>query len=122
MRSFTANKHKMAMSIVAIVMVLGALLMRSDSAARAHFAQNTQVRLNVEAGYDGYYRANQWMPLLVTLSNIGADLTGEGRVTALGTAGPSAALNTPHTHLPQPSIKHGLLLMSLSHSTHEKGD
>src|SRR5260221_12297723 len=96
MRSFTANKHKMAMSIVAIVIVLGALLMRSDSAARAHPVQNTQVRLNVEAGYDGYYRANQWMPLLVTLSNIGADLTGEVRVTALGTAGPSA----PRAHRP----------------------
>src|SRR5260221_3269580 len=120
MRSFTANKHKMEMSIVVIVIVLGALLMHSDSAARAHPAQNTQVRLNVEAGYDGYYRANQWMPLLVTLSNIGADLTGEVRVTALGTAGLSAAEYTTNIDLPKQSNKQVFLYITLDHAQQVK--
>src|SRR5260221_8451449 len=97
----------------AIVILLGVLLVRSDSVARARPAQNTQVRLTVEAGYDGYYRANQWIPLLVSLSNIGPDLSGEVRVTSLGTVGLSAGDYATNIDLPKQSNKQVFLYITL---------
>jgi hypothetical protein len=50
-------------------------------------SQDNPVELRLEAGYDGYFRPNLWMPLLINVNNSGPELTGELRVTSNTTAG-----------------------------------
>ncbi|MBX3080686.1 MAG: hypothetical protein KF716_03565 [Anaerolineae bacterium] len=53
-------------------------------------AQGSPIQVRVEAGYDGYFRANQWTPLLINISNTGAEINGELRVSSNSTSGLAA--------------------------------
>ena len=44
-------------------------------------ALGAQIDLDAEAGFDGYYRVGQWLPVRVDVSNTGPDLNGELVVT-----------------------------------------
>ncbi|MEP7289572.1 MAG: hypothetical protein ABI947_27805 [Chloroflexota bacterium] len=95
----------------------GLLLVSTVHRANAHTAQNAQVKLNVEAGYDGYYRSDRWLPLLVTVSNSGPDIVGELRVTASGTPGLSAGSYTTSVEFPNGSNKELFLYITLAYGT-----
>jgi hypothetical protein len=86
-------------------------VLNAPNTARA--AQNKQVQLSVQAGYQGYYRANSWVPLLVTVTNTGPDLSGKLRVTGFGTSGLSAGEYTTDIDLPNQSSKQVFLYVTL---------
>src|SRR5690554_7970017 len=40
----------------------------------------SEVELTIAAGYNGYFRGGQWIPVQINASNLGDDITGEVRV------------------------------------------
>jgi len=50
-------------------------------------AQNAAIRLTLEVGYEGYYRADSWLPVLVRVANGGADISGELHVMSVDVLG-----------------------------------
>src|ERR1051325_4590524 len=64
-------------SFLSFFFVLSLALVALAAPRRALAAQNAKVQLSVDAGYEGYYRANDWVPLLVTVTNSGPDITGQ---------------------------------------------
>lgn len=79
-----------------------------------HASQNGAISLTLEAGYDGFYRSGQWLPVAVNLSNSGPDLSGELRVLSSDglTTSPSAYA-TP-IELPLGSAKRVFIYIPLS--------
>ena len=69
--------------------------------------------INLEAGFEGYFRSDRWVPLLVSVSNDGPDISGELRVTSNGTFGlTDNAYKTP-IELPTGSSKQIFLYVNL---------
>src|SRR5579859_900946 len=85
---------------------------RRSVASRAQ-PQSTDIQMNVEAGFNGYYRLNQWVPLLVTISNVGPDVSGQLRVTGLDTAGLSGSEYDAAIDLPNKASKQVFLYVML---------
>jgi hypothetical protein len=100
-------------TFTAILIVLFAALI-APAAARAQ--QAGLITLKLEAGYDSYFRSNKWVPLLISVSNNGPDISGDLRVTASGTSGLLAgAFKTP-VELATNSSKQVFLYITLAGS------
>jgi hypothetical protein len=77
-------------------------------------AQDNAVKLSVEAGYEGYFRGGQWLPVLVSVSNDGADISGELRVFAPDLFGGGSDTYATTIDLPTRSSKQVYLYIPLS--------
>ena len=91
------------------------MLMAITLAPTPSLAQNTIqeiVELDVSAGFDGYYRPNQWLPLRVTIENNGDAITGN-LVVRPETSG-NALLNTFSTPLDLPAGSNQVLFLYIS--------
>jgi hypothetical protein len=60
-------------------LLISAALMTGVLPSGTH-AQESGPSLQVQAGFDGYYRLDEWVPLLVTVANEGGEVQGEVRV------------------------------------------
>ncbi len=70
--------HKRWHKSIAILLLIAALALALPSMCAA--AQG-ELTFAVQAGYDGYYRANAWMPVRVIVSNEGPDIEGQIQVS-----------------------------------------
>lgn len=68
---------------LALLASVGGSLPRMAHAAP--FRQSSAIHLTVDVGYQGRFRDRQWVPLRVTVSNDGPDISGELRVKPNGT-------------------------------------
>lgn len=73
------------------------------------------VQLEAAGGFDGYYRAGQWVPFVVTLSNQGDEVRGEVRVEWAAAGGNVAAAASP-VELPAGSRKRLFLFAPIAGS------
>jgi hypothetical protein len=78
-------------------------------------AQNNNIVLKLEAGYEGYFRPEQWVPLLINVSNNGPDISGELRVTSSNTSALSAGAYSTPIELPMNSSKQVFLYITLGY-------
>jgi hypothetical protein len=78
-------------------------------------AQNNQIAIKLEAGFEGLFRSEKWVPLLITIGNSGPDVSGELRVTASGTAGLTASAYKTTIDLPTNSSKQVFLYITLEY-------
>ncbi|GAB4554943.1 MAG: hypothetical protein OHK0023_25660 [Anaerolineae bacterium] len=69
--------------------------------------------MSVDAGYDGYFRDGQWLPLKINVSNSGADISGVLRVLPTDTAAAADAYVSP-IDLPRQSNKQVFLYVPLT--------
>ncbi|MCR4406464.1 MAG: hypothetical protein NUW24_06015 [Anaerolineae bacterium] len=67
----------MRAKIISILLVL-AILLTGQTMVRA--APPTGLQMQVKAAYQGVFKYGEWLPILVTLENDGADFTGEVQV------------------------------------------
>ncbi len=65
--------------ILLLFVLVAALVAPTRMLARA---QTGQVALIVHAGYDGYAKENQWIPVRITLTNSGPDVNGAVKISA----------------------------------------
>jgi hypothetical protein len=66
-------------------------------------AQDARPVLNVNAGFDGYYKDGLWMPVRVLLENNGPDVAGQVRIASPGGFGNVETLVTRPVDLPTQS-------------------
>src|SRR5947209_2157133 len=88
---------------LAVTLILLSTLCLVPHTTRA--AQNNTLVLKLEAGFDSYFRIDEWVPLLISVSNNGPDIDGELRVTSSGTPGLSANVYSTSIQLPTNSSK-----------------
>lgn len=68
------NRYALQYRLLALVGMLFCLLVvLPDTSAQVE----ELLAINVRAGFDGYFRANQWMPLRIEVSNRGNPVTGQ---------------------------------------------
>lgn len=76
-------RRRTHLHILAVFIVLALAALWPAGAARAgHPAQQNGITLDVRVGFDGYAESGNWVPVTVTVSNNGEDLTGELRIEA----------------------------------------
>lgn len=77
------------------------------------------ISLAVSAGYNGFYRQGQWLPVRVTVSNAGDDLNGYVRVRSSRLAGFEETTYRTPLDLPQGARKQVFLYLSLENLEQE---
>src|SRR5258708_8725348 len=88
---------------VAVAMVATAVVSFAASASPAQAATNP-LSITIKAGYGGFLKAQQWMPVTIDVSNKGPDVDGTLEVTsAVSTNGPPIGSAVYQTHLALPS-------------------
>lgn len=71
------NRHTtLIKSLIVFIMLVTLLAPIWQTPPVATAQQNNAIRMNIQAGYDGHYRRNQWFPVTITISNDGADVQG----------------------------------------------
>ncbi len=68
-------------------------------------AQNAAVSLNIEVGFEGYFRSEGWLPILIRVANGGADISGELRVMSVDVLGKTSSAYIAPLELPTQSDK-----------------
>lgn len=104
MRQYKAilRTNRLAPMTVALLILLTALY---AVVSPVHAAQNTAVKLSVQAGYDSYFRGSEWIPLQIQVSNDGPEIAGTLEVTYLNTPGLGASAYKTSIDLPTKSSK-----------------
>ncbi len=100
--------------VIRLIVMLSLVVCLAPAFA-AHAAQNNNVVLKLEAGFEGYFRSNQWVPLLIKVSNNGPDISGELRVTSSGNSGLTAGQYSTPIDLPMNSSKEVFLYITLGY-------
>lgn len=72
-----------------------------------------EVELTLSAGYNGYFRGGQWIPVQINASNQGDDITGEVRVRTGDMSGIAGTTYSAPLDLPRGSRKQVFLYVSL---------
>jgi len=108
-RHFTVRASAVYVCIAVIILVLLGFAVPSS----AHAGQTNPVVIKLEAGFEGYFRPDRWVPLLVSVSNDGPDISGELRVTSNGTFGLSDNTYRTPIELPTGSSKQVFLYINL---------
>ncbi|MBX3065723.1 MAG: hypothetical protein U0528_05695 [Anaerolineae bacterium] len=86
-----ALPFKLSLLTTITISLLALVLALPFSRPQPALAQTaSSITMNVVAGYDGFFRANQWTPLFIEVSNTGAEINGELRVTANSSQGLAA--------------------------------
>ncbi|MFO7683982.1 MAG: hypothetical protein R6X34_28460 [Chloroflexota bacterium] len=67
--------------------------------------ENNGLTMTAQAGYDGYYKANAWMPVVVTVANQGAAVEGELRIIQGSTTSNDRVIYNSPISLPTQSDK-----------------
>ncbi|MBC7249511.1 MAG: hypothetical protein H5T62_04440, partial [Anaerolineae bacterium] len=70
----------MVRRVVIVAWLITSTVLASGILLPSAHAQQSGPSLQVDAGFDGYYRPDAWLPLLVTVSNEGDEVQGEVRV------------------------------------------
>lgn len=86
--------------LIPAVLVMLVLLSAGPEQGRAQ-TPTGPISMSVQAGFDGSFRDNQWMPVIVRLSNDGDDLTGELVIRPATSGG--AIVNTYSTPITLPA-------------------
>jgi len=95
--------RRRAFARVAVAMVATAVVSFAASASSAQAATNP-LSLTIKAGYGGFLKAQQWMPVTIDVTNQGPDVDGTLEVTsAVSTNGPPIGSAVYQTHLALPS-------------------
>src|SRR5258708_25886524 len=70
--------------LVIAVLVVIFLLLVGLTAQRTVTARSVQnaIQIKLDPGYNGYFRADHWTPLLINVSNGGPDVSGDLRGTS----------------------------------------
>lgn len=81
MPSFHNRINEPIMKTLKLLCCLGLLFVAAALPAQSIAQSNgaTGPALTVEAGFDGYAKRDEWMPVKITATNIGPDITGEVR-------------------------------------------
>lgn len=100
------HRHNLAYPIILIVALL--LLFATGPATPARAQDDEDLALAVRAGFDGIYRADQWVPVFVRVANDGPDV--EGRLRVVVERGPGEEIvYTQPISLPNRSDKRTVL-------------
>ncbi len=95
--------RRRAFARVAVAMVATAVVSFAASGTSAQAATNP-LSLTIKAGYGGFLKAQQWMPVTIDVTNKGPDVDGTLEVTsAVSTNGPPIGSAVYQTHLALPS-------------------
>ncbi len=108
-RHFTVRASAVYFSVAVAIL----LLLVSAVPSSAHAGQTNPVVIKLEAGFEGYFRPDRWVPLLVSVSNDGPDISGELRVTSNGTFGLTDNAYKTSIELPTGSSKQIFLYVNL---------
>lgn len=73
----------------------------------------SEVELTIAAGYNGYFRGGQWIPVQINASNLGDDITGEVRVRTGDLSSIAGTTYSTPLDLPRGSRKQVFLYVSL---------
>src|SRR5258708_33860746 len=89
--------------LVIAVLVVIFLLLVGLTAQRTVTARSVQnaIQIKVDPGYNGYFRADHWTPLLINVSNGGPDVSGDLRVKSSDLKGLAAGPFGPPPSVPQ---------------------
>lgn len=98
-----------------VVRLLVALVLCGLASGSGVARADPAVQLEAAGGFDGYYRAGQWVPFVVTLSNQGDEVRGEVRVEWTAAGGSVAAAASP-VELPAGSRKRLFLFAPIAGS------
>src|SRR5258708_37488191 len=98
--------------LVIAVLVVIFLLLVGLTAQRTVTARSVQnaIQIKVDPGYNGYFRADHWTPLLINVSNGGSDVSGDLRVTSSDVSDLAAGAVRTHRRLPHRAQQTGFLL------------
>src|SRR5258708_33382901 len=101
--------------LVIAVLVVIFLLLVGLTAQRIVTARSVQnaIQIKVDPGYNGYFRADHWTPLLINVSNGGPDVSGDLRVTSSDTSDLAAGAFSTHIDLPNGASKQLFLYINL---------
>ncbi len=98
-----------------LIFLAALLLINSLSGAKPiQAASGGTIHLSVDAGFQGRFRANTWVPLLITVSNDGPDVSGSLRVVTGGSLGSQASSYSTPVDLPRQSNKQLFLYVVLN--------
>ncbi|MBN1287013.1 MAG: hypothetical protein JXB47_16555 [Anaerolineae bacterium] len=88
--------------VTALILAPGAAVSHAEAPAQSSAA----VELSIQAGFDGYFRGTDWLPVFITVSNDGPAISGYLRVRGVGgiQGGSPAVFSTP-IELPTQSRK-----------------
>lgn len=90
------SKRRISRSIVSFrtvcltVWLIALAVMTVQPTRALEFQQNSNVRLTIDAGFDGVYRPERWVPIRVTATNSGTEAIS-GRIVAEGSGSDFAA-------------------------------
>jgi hypothetical protein len=110
-RNFTVSQLR----IVIVTLTAFVLCTLFAEVPKIRAAQNHQIAIKLEAGFDGMFRSEKWVPLLITIGNSGPDISGELRVTASSTTGLTASAYKTTIDLPTNSSKQVFLYITLEY-------
>lgn len=96
-----------------ILVIVFALLVIGGPAHSARAAQSNAIHLSVDAAFSSHFREGYWIPLLISVSNDGPDVSGELRVVSGNTLGLTAGGYATPVELPTQSSKQLFLYVSL---------
>ncbi|HEY0831885.1 MAG TPA: hypothetical protein VGE99_12135, partial [Candidatus Dormibacteraeota bacterium] len=99
--------RRRASARVAVAMVVTAVLSLAASAAAQ--AATNPISITVTVGYKGFVKAQQWMPVMVDVTNRGQDINGTIEVTTgNNTNGPpiGSVIYQAHVSVPSGATKH----------------
>src|SRR5258708_26788837 len=99
--------------LVIAVLVVIFLLLVGLTAQRTVTARSVQnaIQIKLDPGYNGYFRADHWTPLLINVSNGGPDVSGDLRVTSSDVSDLAAGAVRPHNQLPHRARKQPFLFI-----------
>src|SRR5258708_6074934 len=94
------------------IVIFGLICAVGSWSAVSPATAQSAIKLSVVAGFDGLFRADRWVPVMVMVSNNGPDLSGELRVTSSGTGGLAAGAFSTPIDLPNGSNKRIFLYLN----------
>ncbi len=104
------------LSFSVTILILSIMLLIPNAQPVVRAAQTSPIVLKLEAGFESYFREDRWVPLLISVSNNGPDVSGELRVTATGTTGLGATeYRTASIDFPTNSSKQVFLYITLKY-------
>jgi hypothetical protein len=82
--------------------------------SQAQGGQNAALQLQIEAGYEGYFRANSWLPVSIAISNSGAPVQGTLRILTSDGFQTGPAIYNAAIDLPTQSAKQLFLYLPMN--------
>src|SRR5690606_40609407 len=105
-----AGTVKQRMTLITLIL---ALAMPAILALGPALQTGSGVEMTLAAGYNGFFRGGQWIPVQINVTNLGNDITGEVRVRTGDLSSLAGTTYSTPLDLPRGSRKQVFLYVSL---------